>query len=1208
MKSLRVLGVLIASVLLPPSSGWSQGFSPEEAVKRMKVADGLQVKLIASEPLIRQPVTMSFDDRGRLWVIQYLQYPNPAGLKAVKVDQWLRTVYDRIPEPPPKGPKGADRITILEDPDENGRYRKAKDFVTGLNLASGMCIGHGGVFVVQPPYLLFYPDRNADDIPDGDPEVLLTGFGMEDAHAFANSLQWGPDGWLYGAQGSTVTAKIRGIQFGQGIWRYHPITKEFELFADGGGNTWGVDFDRHGNIIAGTNWGGYAMFHQVQGAYYIKNFSKHGALSNPHAYGYFHHVPYKGFKGGHVTCGGIVYQGGALPEKYRNQYLAANLLSNALYWHILEPQGSSFTSRFGGELLIANDTWFRPVDCLTGPDGALYIADWYDKRATHLDPVDNWDRSNGRIYRLEPKGAKVAPKIALAKMTSKELVGLLGHANDWYSREARRILAERRDPAVRPILRQMILDNKGQLALEALWALYVSGGFDDLLAGKLLDHANEDVRTWTVRLLGDARKVTPAIHERLVQLAQSDASPRVRSQLACSARRLPGKDCLPIVRALLQRKEDVNDPQIPLLLWWAIESKAISDRALVLKLLDTPAAWRTPLTAKFIVERLGRRYMAEGNEAGFGACAQLLAQAPGSDEVNLLVRGMEQALEDRRLAKVPSALEKHLAALWDKQSTNLTLIRFALRLGSEQAYERALQLVAQPKTPERDRINLLEVLGQAGKADCVPVLLKVLHEAKSDNLRRVTLSALQPFPDKKITEAVLALYPKSSPELRGRIQSMLCSRPASTLAFLQAVDAGKISPKEVPLDLLRQVALSKDASLNKLIEKHWGKIAPATAGDKLTRIRYLATVLKNGKGDAARGRLLFQQHCGTCHTLFGEGNQIGPDLTGADRKNRDFLLTHIVDPSAVIRPEYLAHVVTTTDGRTLTGLIVESSPTAVTLLDARNERTVVARAKIEEMSASPVSLMPEKILDTLSDEQLRDLFAYLQGDGPVPAKGEKRLLQVCLVSGSIEYKSDASLSAFQKYLEKNYPVKCSRAFRKTDDNLPGLENLQTCDVMLLFTRRLTISGKQLEMVKKYCQSGKPMVAIRTASHAFQNWLALDKEVFGGNYQGHYCAGPLTQVALVDAAKKHPILEGVKPFASKGSLYKNPKLAKDVQVLLTGSIPGHSEPIAWTRLHKGGRVFYTSLGHPKDFADENFVRLVVNALFWTAEQKVPKRSQ
>jgi len=306
-----------------------------------------------------------------------------------QVDQYLRTVYDRIPEPPPNGPKGADRITILDDPDENGRYRKAKDFHVGLNLATGMCLGHVGVFVAQSPYLLFYRIKPGTDEPDGDPEVLLEGFGMEDSHAFPNSLQWGPDGWLYGAQGSTVTAKIRGIEFQQGIWRYHPRTKEFELFAEGGGNTWGVDFDRHGNIIAGTNFGASVALHQVQGGYYVKGFGKHGPLHNPYTFGYFEHLPCQGFKGGHVTCGGVLYTADAFPEKYRNQYVAANLLSNAIYWHALESNGSSFTSKFGGDLLTTNDTWFRPVDLLVGPDGAVYIADWCDKRANHVDPVDN---------------------------------------------------------------------------------------------------------------------------------------------------------------------------------------------------------------------------------------------------------------------------------------------------------------------------------------------------------------------------------------------------------------------------------------------------------------------------------------------------------------------------------------------------------------------------------------------------------------------------------------------------------------------------------------------------------------------------------------------------------------------------------------------------------------------------------------------------
>src|SRR5690349_1571715 len=279
------------------------GLAPEEALRRMKVSDGFEARLVACEPAIRQPLSMTFDDRGRLWVIQYLQYPNPAGLKPVAVDQFLRTKYDRLPEPPPKGPRGLDRITVLEEPDAGGRYRKARDFVPGLNLASGMTLGHGGVWVVQPPYLLFYPDRDHDDVPDGPPEVLLTGFGMEDAHAFANSLQWGPDGWLYGAQGSTVTARIRGIEFQQGIWRYHPLTKEFELFAEGGGNTWGLDFNEDGEVIAGTNFE-EQMLHQVQGAYYVKNFGKHGALHNPYSYGYFDHVPYTGYRGKHISSVG----------------------------------------------------------------------------------------------------------------------------------------------------------------------------------------------------------------------------------------------------------------------------------------------------------------------------------------------------------------------------------------------------------------------------------------------------------------------------------------------------------------------------------------------------------------------------------------------------------------------------------------------------------------------------------------------------------------------------------------------------------------------------------------------------------------------------------------------------------------------------------------------------------------------------------------
>jgi putative membrane-bound dehydrogenase-like protein len=985
---------LIASILTVGPLA-AQGFSPEEAVKRMQVPDGFQVRLIASEPMIRQPLTMTFDDRGRMWVIQYLQYPNPAGLKAVKVDQFLRTVYDRVPEPPPKGPKGADRVTILYDPDEHGRYRKSKDFVTGLNLASGLCLGHGGVYVLQSPYLLFYPVRDGEDVPSGDPEVLLSGFGMEDAHAVANSLQWGPDGWLYGAQGSTVTAKIRNparpddppIEFQQGIWRYHPRTKEFELFSEGGGNTWGLDFDRHGNVIAGTNWGGKAMLHQVQGGYYIKGFGKHGPLHNPHTYGYFDHVPHANFKGGHVTCGGIIYQGGAYPEKFNDVYIAGNLLSNALYWHVLERKGSTFTAKFGGDFLIANDTWFRPIDCLTGPDGSVYVADWYDKRANHVDPVDNWDKTNGRIYKIEAKGAKPFKAPALGKLSSVELIKLLEHPNSWYRGEARRILAECQDRRVLPLLRKNIENSKGDLALESLWALYVVGGFTDDLALKLLQHENEDVRTWTIRFLGETHRLPAGARRLLERIAVNDTSPTVGGQLACTCKRLPAQDAVPILGKMAERDGDADDPFIPLLIWWAMEDKVIRDRELLLNdLLEHTARWDRPLMKRYLLERLARRYMAEETSEGMRSCARLLQATTDPAILELLLRGMDRAMEGRQLTRVPAELERPLTLVGAKLKDQRTLLRLLLRLGQGEAFKRVAEQVIDRSLPEPERATLSEALGQTGKTECIPVLLDVFRAAKTDALRGAALSALQSFNDTRIGETVLALYPKLSGSMRAKAQTLLCSRPATAKAFILLVDAGKVSPKEVPLDQLQRVMQYRDEKLAKIIEKHWGRIGAATAAEKIARIRALNHMMPQVKGDAVKGKELFKKTCAVCHTLFGEGTKLGPDLTGADRKNREWLLSNIVDPSAVIRPEFLAYVVNTTDGRTLTGLVVESTPSAVTLVNEKNERTIVPRDKIEEMKASPVSLMPEKILDPFDDQTIRDLFAYLQSDGAMGKK------------------------------------------------------------------------------------------------------------------------------------------------------------------------------------------------------------------------------
>lgn len=1256
------LSFLLAIIATSPIL--AQGFTPDEAIKKMQLPEGFKATAVATEPMIRQPLSISFDEKGRMWVLQYLQYPNPAGLKPVKQDQYLRTVWDRVPEPPPKGPKGLDRITICYEPDADGKFTKSKDFVSGLNLATGFCIGGGGVYVVQPPYLLFYPDKDHDDVPDGDPEVCVTGFGMEDTHSYANSLQWGPDGWLYGAHGSTVTAKIKNpanpkeeLEFQQGIWRYHPKTKQFELFAEGGGNTYGLDFDKYGRCIAGTNWGGFAMLHHVQGAYYVKGFSKHGPLHNPHTYGYFDHVPYKNFKGGHVTCGGIVYQADAYPKEFHDQYIAGNLLSNAIYWHKMTEKGSSFTAEHGGDLLISNDTWFRPVDCYLGPDGSVYIADWYDKRAAHLDPIDNWDKTNGRIYRIEYKGTKQPEPFDLRKKTSAELVELLKHPNKWWRNEARRLLLEKKDGwTVKTQLWEIVLADRGIESLESLWTYYQFAGLDDEKAAECMKHRNEHVRAWAIRFLGDrpkekvdvgnefepyGAKVGGDLLAILRSLASSDYSPTVRSQLACTAKRLTRREGLAIAFAMTERTEDLNDPHIPHLVWWAIEPH-LRDPRMVLNRkftrLDVP--WDSHLMQRFLIERIARRIVDSDFESkvpDLALTAKLFETAPPSVRP-VLLRGVDQGLDGRRVMGAPKALIEILDSMLPKYETDESFFRLRVRLNHNYAVNEAHARLSDPKRSDAEKVKLIQLLGQVRRVESHLVLLGLFHGSKSEAIRSAALSATQTFGDPKDAHDLLELFPELSGVLRQQVLSILFSKPATTLAILQQVDAKKLDPKSISTDQLRPVLDFKNEEIDKLVVKHWGKIGAATPGEKMARIAWLNAELSRGTSDAKKGKEIFTKNCAACHTLFGEGAKIGPDLTTADRKNRTYMLTHIVDPSLYVRPEFMQYSVVTLDNRRLTGLVTDATEASVTLnkyVDNKIVKEVVSKKDIDEMLPSAVSLMPEKMLDTLSYQEIRDLFAYLQteapkenkqpstkdqanprrqpGGGEEPKKDPPKLnglkdkkLKVLLISGSVEYKSDDTLPIFQKHLEANYPVECIRAFRKTDEDLPGLEALETCDVAVFFTRRLKITGDQLERVKKYATSGKPIVAIRTASHGFQNWLDMDKEVLGGDYKGHFGHDQKCELKLTDAGGKHEVLKGVKPFEITGGLYKNPGVDPKVIVLMTGEFGKEKEPVTWVRDYKGGRIFYTSLGHPKDFENENFVRMLTNAVFWTAKKDVPPK--
>ncbi len=972
--------------------------TPAQSLTNFQVVPGLQMSLAASEPAVRQPLNMHFDERGRLWVVQYLQYPFPAGLKVVKYDQYLRAVFDKVPPAPPHHFKGADRITIYEDTDGDGVFEKSHDFLSDLNLARSVVTGRGGVWVLNPPYLLFYPDRDRDDRPDAAPEVHLSGFGIEDTHSGANSLAWGPDGWLYGAHGSTCTATIKGIRFlGQAIWRYHPRTREFEVFAEGGGNTYSLEFDRKGRAFSGTNYGDTRGVHYEQGGAYIKGWGKHGPLMNPYSFGWFEHMSHSGYKP-RFPQAMLIYEGGAIPH-LTGQIVAGMALTSRVQASTLSHDTSTFRTTDTETLVTTAEKWFRPVDIKTGPDGGIYIADWCDTRLSHLDPRDTWDKESGRIYRLHLPGAKGIKPFDLAKLTGDELIATLSHPNKWFRQTALRLLYDRADASLLPRLKQLVMSKAvttsksestrpsaasplitqslitNHSPLEFFWAVNACGGFDDAFALQSLAHPDEFIRLWTLRLLGDSKKISPALQTAVLKRAQVETSPEVRAQLASTCKRLPGPDALPIVRELLLRADDAKDKHIPLLLWWALENKAITDRDRILRIFEDSTIWHAPIVSQFIVQRLARRYTAERTEDNLRTAARLFTLAPTPDDTAKLITGMEEGLQGDALATVPPELRQRVAEVWSSEPPTPTLIGFALRLGHPPAAEAALARVADRKTPDLERRKLMVLLAERGIVAAIPVLLDLLRAEKSEATLLELVNALQRFNTPEIPRALLDTYPTLPAKARAAAQTALASRTPWARELLTAVDTARLKKEQITIANLLAMQNLKDTACAALIQKHWGRLTKSSE-EKEAQITRVRALLSTGKGDAKSGRELFKVVCATCHKLNNEGANIGPDLTGYERDNLDFILPAIVDPSLAIREEYTAFNVSTKDGQSLTGFLLDNTPQSVTISDLNQNKLVIARRDLQSLQASLTSLMPEGLLEALTENQIRDLFAY----------------------------------------------------------------------------------------------------------------------------------------------------------------------------------------------------------------------------------------
>jgi putative membrane-bound dehydrogenase-like protein len=576
------------------------GTPPEETAKTMKVPEGFSVRLFAGEPNVYQPIAFTIDDRGRLWVVENYSYPDWAA-------------------------EGKDRIVIFEDADGDGRFDKSKVFYDKLNMGSAIEVGFGGVWVGSCPNLYFFADKDGDDVPDGAPEVVLDGWEHQDMHEILNSFNWGPDGWLYGTHGVFTYSKVGKpgtpgkdrIPLNAAVWRLHPQTRKFEVFAHGTSNPWGVDWNDYGQCFI-TACVIPHLYHVIQGGLYQRQAGKH---FDEHAYGDIktiakhRHWAGGGWSngsrngdedtdaagGGHAHAGCLIYLGESWPTEYRGTILMNNIHGNRINNDRLTQFGSGWIGDRRPDLMKSQDKWYRGLALRQGPDGSVFVSDWYDARACHQQRPH--DRTNGRIYKIVHGDTKQSP-IDVVAMSDTDLVKAQTSRNEWLVRHARRVLQERGGkPEVHEALKVLLMDSKLDTPqrLRALWALHATKGLDEKTTLTLLNQTDAWLQAWAVQLACEDNAPGAEVLRKMASLAKVDGSPIVRLHLAAACQRLSVEQRMAIVSGLISHPEDETDHNLPMMVWYAVEPIVAGDLSKGTALLG---ACKIPKVTEFISRRI----------------------------------------------------------------------------------------------------------------------------------------------------------------------------------------------------------------------------------------------------------------------------------------------------------------------------------------------------------------------------------------------------------------------------------------------------------------------------------------------------------------------------------------------------------------------------------------------------------------------------
>ena len=967
-----------------------------QALEKLRMPEGFQATLFASEPDVQNPIACTWDAKGRLWVAENYTY----------AEQQKR--FDLSMN---------DRVIILEDKDNDGKAETRKVFTDQVQMLTSVELAPDGLYLMCPPQLLFIPDANHDDVPDGPSQVILDGFDVakHNYHNFANGLRFGSDGWLYGRCGHSCPARIgkpgtpekNRIPMEGGIWRYHPQNGVAEALCTGTTNPWGHDWDENGEMFFSNTVIGH-IWHMIPGAHFKE---PGGDGPNPFVYermdqiaDHYHFETSRtwqdsrdgkanDFGGGHSHVGGMIYQADNWPEKYRGKYFMLNQHGRRVNVERLERQGSGYVAKHEPDMIFSDDPWFRGIDLTTGPDGSVFILDWSDTGECH--DHTGVHRESGRIYKVS-YGTPKKPELGLLDdLSPAGIERIINHPNAWYYRRMRARLQPGGLGNETEELLYGILRNKNlaePIRLRSLWLLNSQHAIlnDDLIA--LLSDEHRHLAGWSIRILTDtfaldtvdgtrqnwSQILDAKAFEAILKVAERKDMGITDLVLASTLQRLiPDPQGTPsqrpaLAQLLLKKSGYASDPNMPFMLWNAMIPIAQQRPAMAIPLAlnqDWPQ-----------VTRWATRYYASKASKDPGLLNFLLRPSRYGANRREILLGMADAYAGISSAKMPDDWPAFAKALSDPADKRLAL-RLSVLFGDTTSIDRLTSTVLDDRADMRKRQAALDSLVDAKAPGILELCEKVIADPaiNGNALRGLALSR-----DIATAKLMLANYPDFFRSNRPALIDTLVARPDWADLLLDGIGSGAIPKSDLSAFSARRIADLNQPALTKKLAVVWGnpRETAEERGKRITGLRETLTPGALADADLSNGRLTFNQSCAACHILYGEGGRLGPDLTGSGRANLDYLLENIISPSTVVTPEYRLTTLKLKDRRILVGNMASKSGTAITLRVPSGDQ-IVAKEDVESQETTASSLMPEGLLNTLSAAQQRDLIAYLMHPGQV---------------------------------------------------------------------------------------------------------------------------------------------------------------------------------------------------------------------------------